>query len=247
MEQSFHRSKKRIQRLGEVFTPTDRAIEMLDLLDKDEEFWSDETQIFFEPCCGHGNIVLAIYNRRLQAIYNKAIKKQINNPHLYSIANALNTLWAIDIETTNIETSRERVLSLTIEFLENKTNCKDRLAMIGRYKKFFAHVVAAIRWHIHENEMLSALSSGLEAESKAGKTKAGDAWFKNNGHNQLDFSNTWAKFFIEKGRQNVTPIEFTEAKKAIASLFNQQLRIYAHFLFVTNAINPSTKDKEPWL
>ena len=65
----FHRSRARIRDFGEVFTPDKYVEDMLDLLGKDcKNIWRNERYVFFEPCCGYGNIVLAIYRRRLEAL-----------------------------------------------------------------------------------------------------------------------------------------------------------------------------------
>jgi len=75
----FHRSRERIRDLGEVFTPDKYVEDMLDLLGQEcKNFWANENRVFFEPCCGHGNIVLAIYRRRLQAIYQQAVTQRIS-------------------------------------------------------------------------------------------------------------------------------------------------------------------------
>ena len=171
-----HRSKKRIQDLGEVFTPEAYVEEMLDLLAKDKKnFWSDEDVVFFEPCCGHGNIVLPIYRRRLEAIYKKALAQgfgKTKEAPLYAVANALNTLWAIDIDEKNVENTRSRVLHESIEFLKYKLNINNNLTLISKNKEFFSHVLSALRWHIDENETLSALSSDKNAKASANMTKA---------------------------------------------------------------------------
>ena len=92
MEGLFHRSKCRIKNLGEVFTPESYVEEMLDLLAKNKRgIWSDEEISFFEPCAGHGNIVLPIYKRRLEGIYKKAVAQGNRDAAHYAVANALNT------------------------------------------------------------------------------------------------------------------------------------------------------------
>ena len=92
LEKLFHRSKDRIRDLGEVFTPDSYVEEMLDLLAKDKRgMWSDEEISFFEPCSGHGNIVLPIYKRRLEGIYKKATSQDLSNFKL-STQNTFSTL-----------------------------------------------------------------------------------------------------------------------------------------------------------
>ena len=60
-EEKQHRSKERIKKYGEVFTPKKVINDMLDLIgDSDSPIWSDENVVFFEPTCGNGNICSAI-------------------------------------------------------------------------------------------------------------------------------------------------------------------------------------------
>ena len=235
----FHRSRERIRELGEVFTPDKYVEDMLDLLSKGEKkFWANESYMFFEPCCGHGNIVLAIYRRRLRAIYKKAVAQGISKPYLYAVANALNTLWAIDIDAKNVESCRMRVLALTLEFIEEKTDCKDRLKLVSQHKNFFAHVLATIKWQIHENETLSALSANGEAKDQAYKTKVGGAWFKKNGHHQLFLNKTWVAFFSECKRKKVVSIEFRKSEQFIAALCKGQAHRHISFAFAKKLFKP---------
>ena len=101
-----HRSKKRIRDFGEVFTPEKYVNQMLDMLDR--SVWTDTNAVFFEPTCGHGNFVKAIVERRLDSFFRKAKRQKIKNPHFYTVANTLNNLWAIDIDSNNIEFCRKQ-------------------------------------------------------------------------------------------------------------------------------------------
>ena len=117
IEKLSHRNKSRIKNLGEVFTPEKYVDKMLDLLAKDKRgIWSNEEIAFFEPCAGHGNIVLPIYKRRLEGIYKKSVAKGIRDASYYAVSNALNTLWAIDIDQKNVDDCRSRVLLVTFDF-----------------------------------------------------------------------------------------------------------------------------------
>lgn len=230
-----HRSKKRIQDLGEVFTPEAYVEEMLDLLAKDKKnFWSDEDIVFFEPCCGHGNIVLPIYRRRLEAIYKKALAQGFGKSKeapLYAVANALNTLWAIDIDEKNVENTRSRVLHESVEFLKQKLNINNNQTLITKNKEFFSHVLSALRWHIDENETLSALSSDKNAKASASLTKAGSKWFLQNGHNELDFDLTWVSFFESCESSKTVPLEFERSVKFIDSFVSGKLKGFEEFNF----------------
>lgn len=219
LDKLFHRSKTRIKNIGEVFTPESYVEEMLDLLSKNKRgIWSDENISFFEPCAGHGNIVLPIYKRRLEAIYKKALPMGIKEATYYAVANSLNTLWAIDIDAQNIEDCRSRVLASTLEFLKLKLNIESERQLFADKKEFFAHILAAIKWHIEVNETLSALSSPDTAKANANLTKSGAKWFAHNGHHQIDFNTTWVAFYEECERCDTVPMEFERALRFVEAV-----------------------------
>ena len=56
-----YRSDSRVRDLGEVFTPEKYISQMLELIES--RHWKDENVFFFEPTCGHGNIVLSILKK----------------------------------------------------------------------------------------------------------------------------------------------------------------------------------------
>ena len=237
-----HRSKERIKNLGEVFTPEAYVEDMLDLLSKDKKnLWSNEDIAFFEPCSGHGNFVLSIYKRRLEAIYKKAVSQGNKDAAYYAVANSLNTLWAIDIDKKNIENCRTRVLSATIEFLKLKTAYKDEKTLLSKKKDFFAHVLSAITWHIEENETLSALSNPQSAKVNAGLTKAGAKWFSINGHQQLNFELTWVHYFEQCESANTTPIEYQRSLKFIEASIYGKTRGFDEFDFAKALLDDNQK------
>lgn len=230
-----HRSKKRIQDLGEVFTPESYVEEMLNLLAKDKKnFWSDEDIVFFEPCCGHGNIVLPIFRRRLDGIYKKAISQGLGKTKeapLYAVANALNTLWAIDIDSKNIENTRSRILHEVLEFLKERLGMNSKLVLLSKNKEFFSHVISAIKWHVDENETLSALSSEKTAKANARLTKAGSKWFAKNGHNELDFDLTWVSFFESCEKSKAIPLEYERSVKFIDAVVTGKIKGFEDYNF----------------
>lgn len=237
LEKLFHRSRDRINELGEVFTQESYVDDMLTLLAKGKKgFWSNVDIIFFEPCCGHGNIVLQIYKRRLEGFYRAAILQSVSEPAYYAVANSLNSLWAIDIDANNIETSRTRVLAATFEFLKAKQPTKNEHSLLTKKVEFFAHVIAAIRWHIDENETLSSLSDLHLAKENASKTKAGTKWFSVNGHHKIDFDCTWIKFFSDCKKAETVPLDFERSIRVVTSLLNGENKIPAGFEFVKVAI-----------
>jgi hypothetical protein len=237
LDKILHRSKSRIKDLGEVFTPESYVEDMLDILGKNKRsIWSDEEIYFFEPCSGHGNIVLAIYKRRLEGIYKKAISHGIPEEAYYAVANSLNTLWAIDIDPKNIENCRSRVLLNTLDFLKTKLNIADDNRLFASRKKFFAHLLSAIKWHIEVNETLSALSDAGSAKSNADLTKAGSKWFSQNGHHQLDFNLTWVKFFNECASSKTVPLEYERSLRFVESVVAGRTKGFDDYEFAKTVI-----------
>lgn len=237
LQKLFHRSKTRILELGEVFTPEQFVEDMLDLLSKGKRgYWSNEDIIFFEPTCGHGNIVLPIYRRRLEAMFKKAQSSGIKNPHLYAIANAVNTLWAMDIDSENIEHTRSRVLWMTFEFLKEKLEIDSEITILQKNQKFFTHLMSALLWQIQENEALSALTT----KGLAMSTKAGAKWLKDHGHKPVSFESTWVAYFNHCQNEGAIPLHFERAKKFIEGLLSGQVRGYGEFNFA-KFLNPNSK------
>ncbi|PIS11284.1 MAG: hypothetical protein COT73_04740 [Bdellovibrio sp. CG10_big_fil_rev_8_21_14_0_10_47_8] len=238
LEKLFHRSKDRIRDLGEVFTPDSYVEEMLNLLAKDKRgLWSDEEIAFFEPCSGHGNIVLPIYKRRLEGIFKKVVSQgKQSEAAWYAVANALNTLWAIDIDAKNIENCRSRILSATLDFLKSKLDVKSDYSLISKKKVFFAHLLSAIKWHIDENETLSALSRPETARARANLTKSGAKWCSQNGHQSLDFDLTWANFYQSCEASKTIPLEYERSIRFIESIISGKLRGFEDFEFAKAVI-----------
>ena len=247
LEKLFHRSKDRIRDLGEVFTPDSYAEEMLDLLAKDKRgLWSDEEISFFEPCAGHGNIVLLIYRRRLEGIYKKATAQDLgktNEAPYYAVANALNTLWAIDIDPKNVENCRSRVLSATVDFLKTKFEIKSDAILFSKKRDFFAHVLSAIKWHIDENETLSALSNPENAKACANLTKSGAKWFSQNGHQPMDFDLSWVNFYESCETSKSIPLEYERSLRFIDAVLSGKLRGFEDYEFA-KAVIEITKQQD---
>ncbi len=241
LEKLFHRSKDRIKDLGEVFTPESYVEEMLNLLAKDKRgFWSDEEISFFEPCSGHGNIVLPIYKKRLEGFFKKAVAQGLSGKTtgapFYAVANALNTLWAIDIDRKNVENCRSRVLAATLDFLKTKLEIKSDVALFSKKRDFFAHVLSAIKWHIGENETLSALSTEGQAKASAHLTKAGAKWFSQNGHHPMDFDLSWVNFYESCEAAKTIPLEYERSLRFVDAVLSGKLRGFEDYEFAKAVI-----------
>ena len=214
LEHFYHRSKERVKNLGEVFTPEYYVEEMLQILSREKSFsWSNEDIVFFEPCCGHGNIVIAIFLKRATAFFNKSISYNTREyAAYYAVANAIHSLWAIDIDPENIEQCRTRLFNASIKFLLDKLSVNDFKDLITQKKDYLAHLLCAIQWHIHENEMLSAVTRRSKISlSSAPKIKLSAEWVALNKHQPIDFALTWIAFFAKKASKNITPLIFKQA------------------------------------
>ena len=236
---SHFRSRERVKHYGEVFTQEQYVHQMLDLLDKSA--WINENIVFFEPTCGHGNFVVAIAQRRLDAFLKKAKKKKIKRPHCYAIANTLNNLWAIDIDRNNIEYCKSRVWNLVLDFFckQEKINLSEEI--FSEEKGFFAHVLCCIQWQIQENEMLSCLEEEKEqAKISASKTMIGQKWFSKHGHRPIDFEFNWCEYFSTLQKNNIQPMEFKRAIHFINALSSRGINQNKSYF---NFANPLYKER----
>lgn len=90
-----NRTKERTKQTGEVFTPRELVLEMLDKLPEDT--WLPE-KTFLDNSCGNGNFLIEI------------IKKKIEKG--LTIIEALNTTYGIDLMPDNVEDCHQRILDI---------------------------------------------------------------------------------------------------------------------------------------
>lgn len=226
-----HRSRQRIKDFGEVFTSENYAQQMLLLLG--DSVWSDDGVTFFEPSCGHGNIVLSILERRVSALLNKYQLEKSEKPILQAIANSIHTLWAVDICAQNVELTRKRIFEFVAHTLAGAELDFQTLAT----REFLAHVLCTIVWQVHENEVLSALSEASSAKNQGELTKLGSNWHRKNKVRKIDFSQGWCFFFQTSRRQRTVPILYQAAIKfVVQSIESKKLTASDEFLFAKNGI-----------
>ena len=100
MANSLIKSKERVRKHGEVFTPIWLVNEMLDELEKaSSDTFSDVSKTFLEPTCGTGNFVVEIYRRKLNYCKNDREKAET----------ALRSVWCIELLEDNMAECRQRV------------------------------------------------------------------------------------------------------------------------------------------
>jgi len=93
------KSRERVSRRGEVFTPSWLVNEMLDKLPEDQ--WVDPTKTFIDPACGNGNFLVEVIRRKIES-----------GTAPYP---ALMTTYGVDIMPDNIKECRERLIDAAYE------------------------------------------------------------------------------------------------------------------------------------
>ena len=161
---------------GSVMLPRKWSKELLKCLDKDC-FGNDEF-VFFEPTCGTGNIVLEIINKQFYSFMDRLEEKKdyskLGEYGNISIIQTLSNLYAIDINKKYIQICRKRVLN-QINFLLTKAQSSQKCI----YNKYFMDVIEkAVFYHIHPNDMFSALETNyIKAKTAANKTRLSAKFF----------------------------------------------------------------------
>ena len=98
-QETLVKSKSRVQKYGEVFTPEWLVKKMCDLLEEENsDAFSVLTRTFLEPACGNGNFLVEIFRRKLLIC-----KTQFDG------ITALETIYGVDILQDNVNESRKRL------------------------------------------------------------------------------------------------------------------------------------------
>jgi hypothetical protein len=133
------RNEERVRTLGEVFTPEQTAVEMLDLIE-DVNYASR----YLEPGCGSGNFLTLILQQKLDMVLSlsevkQAVKfKDWDELEIKALI-ALSSIYGVDIDAKNILESKQRLFD---EFLAwYSKNSKQRLR--PDYEKSIYYILAS--------------------------------------------------------------------------------------------------------
>lgn len=96
LHDGIERSRERIKKNGEVFTP-EAIIEQMCKTVPDKD-WTDPTKTFMDPTCGNGQILCYILKRRLEAGVSKK--------------DAISTLFGIELMEDNAALARKRLAEI---------------------------------------------------------------------------------------------------------------------------------------
>lgn len=117
------RQNDRVKQYGEVFTPSNIVIDMLNLIPSLENGnikQSEDDKIgipylsstFLEPSCGDGNFLAEILNRKLNCVSLSCID--------HDVLLAVSSIYGVDIQADNVLESRRRLFGILVKFYENK-------------------------------------------------------------------------------------------------------------------------------
>lgn len=102
-KEKLQKSKERVSKYGEVYTPEWLVKKMCDMLEEENKgedaFGLDKT--ILEPACGNGNFLVEILSRKIQRCKNEN-----------DLIVALDTIYGIDILPDNVEESKKRMLDI---------------------------------------------------------------------------------------------------------------------------------------
>lgn len=137
MKENWIKSKKRVKKYGEVYTPKWLVKKMCDML-PDDSF--DINKTFLEPTCGNGNFLVEILIRKLERCDNDQ-----------DLMVALNSIYGIDILSDNVEESKNRMLDIIqSEFgffvIEEAKRILDKRIICGNSLEIMRKLVEGYEW-----------------------------------------------------------------------------------------------------
>ncbi|RZI48558.1 DNA methyltransferase family protein [Lactococcus kimchii] len=122
------KSKERVQKHGEVFTPSWMVQKMLDT-EGIREDCENIYATFLEPSAGDGNFLVALLERKLEAVTQQFDKSNWKTKSLF----ALSSIYGIEFLEDNLELARFKMLSNYMEWYEKVFD--ERLSVkTGSYK-----------------------------------------------------------------------------------------------------------------
>lgn len=118
MTASQIKSRDRVRDLAEVYTAEREVNAMLDLLGP---LNVNITATYLEPACGNGNFLVAILERKLEAIFSISPRPKQREME-FRILQAAASIYGIDICMNNVEEARLRMKADVIEVYSERLN-----------------------------------------------------------------------------------------------------------------------------
>lgn len=119
MEENLIKSKNRVQKHGEVFTPSWMVQKMLDIPGI-KEACESISSTFLEPSAGDGNFLQAILKRKLNVVTRKYNERNWKTKSLI----ALSSIYGIEFLEDNLEVARSRMFLCYLDWYEQTFGVK---------------------------------------------------------------------------------------------------------------------------
>nr|ALT06029.1 hypothetical protein ICESsuNC28_00007 [Streptococcus suis] len=119
LEENLIKSKQRVQKHGEVFTPAWMVQKMLDTPGV-KEACESAYKTFLEPSAGDGNFLQAILERKLEAVVRQYDKRNWKTKSLI----ALSSIYGIEFLEDNLEVARSRMFLYYLDWYEKSFSVK---------------------------------------------------------------------------------------------------------------------------
>jgi type III restriction system methylase len=158
------KTRQRVRDLAEVYTHEREVNAMLDLvLDMfpGQNDPANTDRKFFEPACGSGNFLEAILQRKIAFVTTERYRSQQQYEH--RLLRALASIYAIDIDPSNVDESKDRMRSVLQSHLDNDMNTKVPTAA------FASAVDAILETNIVLGNTLTDLDSLKWVDYRAGR------------------------------------------------------------------------------
>lgn len=112
MREKLIKSKERVSKFAEVFTPSHIVKQMVDLIDKEMGDKDYGFKTWFDPAVGTGNFPAEILERKMKWCEERGLD---NKEKLRSLA----SIYAVDIQQDNVEECRDRLKQIAINHLSH--------------------------------------------------------------------------------------------------------------------------------
>ncbi|GAA1892164.1 hypothetical protein GCM10009715_42150 [Paeniglutamicibacter psychrophenolicus] len=119
------KTRQRVRDLAEVYTHTREVTAMLDLVPDmfpTVEDPSNTDRKFFEPAAGSGNFLEEILRRKLAFVTADHYRSTVLYEH--RLLRGLASIYAVDIDSENVDESKERMKHVMQSHLDNDLNTK---------------------------------------------------------------------------------------------------------------------------
>jgi|SRR5699024_11348382 len=112
-EEELIKSRQRVRAHGEVFTPRSMVNQMLDLVKPELETGSEFVdKTFFEPAAGSGNFLVAILQRKLDAVAKQFPPSDWNTESLFALA----SIYGIELLADNHAAAQRTMMETFFKF-----------------------------------------------------------------------------------------------------------------------------------